>query len=75
MVKIRRMVVTIVYVLDHLKDSVDWIEWSLKNIFQSNFVSPCSYVPASQKKKKVVVHFLFQITCIVDILEDLIPIV
>jgi hypothetical protein len=51
MVKIYRMVVTIVYVVNHHKDHVGWIGLTPKIIFKNSFVPPRPNMPTTSHLK------------------------
>jgi len=76
MAKVHQIVVTIIYVLNHLKDSVGWIEQTLKVILKTRYVAPCPYVLNSLPPKRQLSTLFFLMNfmqLVVDILKDPIP--
>jgi len=70
MEKIRRMLIIVIYVRNHLEDNISWIERLLKIILKNRFVSPCPYVPASHQKDSCSLFILNSMRLVVDILKD-----
>jgi len=62
MAKIRQMLITIIYVLSHLK---------LKIILKNRFISPCPYVLANHQKDSCPLFIMNSMQLVVDILKDL----